>query len=333
MFMIRLAMRTDSKATESAADYYQAALDMATYVDRHGTIGISIPQHHGSPDGYLPSPVVLATALATRTEHTSIMVMALLLLHYDPVKLAEDMAVLDLISRGRVSYVIGLGYRPEERTMFDVDTARLGPAMEESIGILRQAWTGEPFDHPTRGRMVVTPKPHTPGGPALSYGGHSLAAARRAARHGMALIAETSSTELEQAYNDEARRCGVEPVGCLMTAPGSPTSLFVAEDVDRAWSEIGPYLLHDAKGYGAWSAGRPASSIASLSGSVTVDELRAEEGSYRIVTPDEARKRVQAGEILILDPLCGGLPPKVAWPYLEAAVDAATPSPTGSKEQ
>jgi hypothetical protein len=148
----------------------------------------------------------------------------------------------------------------------------------------------------------------------------------------MALIAETSSTELEEAYNEEARRCGVQPVGCLMTAPGNPTSLFVAKDVDRAWDEIGRYLLHDATGYGAWSAGRPATSIASLSSSVTVEDLRAEEGSYRIVTPDDARARVRAGEVLILDPLCGGLPPSVAWPYLEAAVDAATPSP-GSKEQ
>jgi len=328
MFMIRLAMRTDAAAAESTADYYQAALDIATYVDRHGAIGISLPQHHGSPDGYLPSPLVLATAMATRTEHVSIMVMALLLLHYDPVKLAEDMAVLDIISRGRVSYVIGLGYRPEERLMFDVDTTRLGPAMEESIDILRQAWTGEPFVHPTRGPMVVTPKPHTPGGPTLSYGGHSLAAARRAARLGMALIAETSSAELQQAYDEEAQRCGVQPAGCLMTAPGRPTSLFVADDVDKAWAEIGPYLLHDATGYGAWSAGRPATAIASLSGSVTVEALRAEEGSYRIVTPAEAKAMVAAGEILILDPLCGGLPPSLAWPYLEAAVDAATSSPT-----
>jgi alkanesulfonate monooxygenase SsuD/methylene tetrahydromethanopterin reductase-like flavin-dependent oxidoreductase (luciferase family) len=240
--------------------------------------------------------------------------------------------VLDIISRGRVSYVLGLGYRPEERAMFAVDTTRLGPAMDESIGILRQAWTGEPFDHPTRGRMVVTPRPHTPGGPPLSYGGHSLAAARRAARHGMALMAETSSTELQQAYDDEARRCGVDPVGCLMTAPGTPTSLFVADDVDKAWTELGPYLLHDATGYGAWSAGRPASAIASLSGSTTVDALRAEQGSYRIVTPAEARAMAAAGQVLILDPLCGGLPPSLAWPYLEAAVDAATSSPTASKE-
>jgi alkanesulfonate monooxygenase SsuD/methylene tetrahydromethanopterin reductase-like flavin-dependent oxidoreductase (luciferase family) len=333
MYMIRLAMRTDAAAAESTADYYAAALDMAAYVDRHGALGISLPQHHGSPDGYLPSPLVLATAMATRTERVSIMVMALLLLHYDPVKLAEDMAVLDLISRGRVSYVIGLGYRPEERLMFDVDTTRLGPAMEESIGILRRAWTGEPFDHPTRGRMVVTPKPHTPGGPVLSYGGHSLAAARRAARLEMTLVAETSNAELEQAYDEEARRCGVAPAGCLMTPPGRATSLFVADDVDRAWAEVGPYLLHDATGYGAWSAGRPATTIASLSSSVTVEDLRAEEGSYRIVTPAQAQAMVRDGEVLILDPLCGGLPPSIAWPYLETAVSAATSSPIGSKEQ
>ena len=243
MYVIRLAMRLDPDGTTPPSDYYDAAREMAVFCDARGCAGISIPQHHASPDGYLPSPLVLASALAAATERVPIMCMALLLLHYDPVKLAEDMAVLDIVSHGRVSYVIGLGYRPEERAMFEVDSTTLAATMEESIGILRAAWTGEEFEHPRRGRMRVTPKPYSPGGPMLSYGGHSLAAARRAARLGMMLMAEGSRPELEEAYAEEAARCQVAPVGCLMTPPGAPTSLFVAEDVDRAWDEIGPYML------------------------------------------------------------------------------------------
>lgn len=326
MFIIRLAMRFDDHGPETSAEYYAAAIEMARYVDRNGCLGISLPQHHGSTDGYLPSPLVLATALAASTERVSIMVMALLLLHHEPIKLAEDMAVLDLISAGRVSYVLGMGYRPEERAMFGVDTKRLGAVMEESIEILRQAWTGEPFEHPTRGRIRVTPKPHTPGGPSLSYGGHSLAAARRAARLGMAFVAATSGPELEAAYASEARRCGVEPIGCLMTVPGQPTSLFVADEPDEAWAEIGPYLLNDAVRYCEWNTGRPIGSMASLSAADTVDALRREAGSYRIVTPEAARAMVAAGEVLVLDPLCGGLPSAVAWRYLQTAVAAANPA-------
>jgi alkanesulfonate monooxygenase SsuD/methylene tetrahydromethanopterin reductase-like flavin-dependent oxidoreductase (luciferase family) len=322
MYVIRLAMRLDPDGAIPAKDYYDAARDMATFCDTRGCIGISIPQHHASADGYLPSPIVLASALAAATERVPIMCMALLLLHYEPVKLAEDMAVLDIVSGGRVSYVIGLGYRPEERAMFGVGGGTLAATIEESIGILRAAWTGEEFDHPRRGRVRVMPKPHTPGGPPLSYGGHSLAAARRAARLGMMLVAEGSRPELEEAYAEEAARCGVAPVGCLMTPPGAPTSLFVAEDVDRAWDEIGPYLLHDALAYSAWNQARGGAAIASLSAARSVEDLRAEKGSYRIVTPDELRTMVDTGQAAILDPLCGGLPPAVAWPYLRTAVES-----------
>jgi alkanesulfonate monooxygenase SsuD/methylene tetrahydromethanopterin reductase-like flavin-dependent oxidoreductase (luciferase family) len=321
MYLIRLAMRLDPEGAIPAAECYEAAVEMAAFCDARGCTGISIPQHHASADGYLPSPLVLASALAARTEQVPIMCMALLLLHYEPVKLAEDMAVLDIVSRGRVSYVIGLGYRPEERAMFGVDTTTLAATMEESIGILRAAWTGEEFDHPRRGRMRVTPKPHSPGGPMLSYGGHSLAAARRAARLGMMLVAEGSRPELEEAYAEEASRCQVAPVGCVMTPPGTPTSLFVAEDVDRAWNEIGPYMLRDALAYGEWNRARDAGGIASLSTARTVDDLRAEKGSYRIVTPGELQTMVATGQAAVLDPLCGGLPPALAWPYLRTAVD------------
>jgi alkanesulfonate monooxygenase SsuD/methylene tetrahydromethanopterin reductase-like flavin-dependent oxidoreductase (luciferase family) len=321
MYVIRLAMRLDPDGTTPASDYYDAAREMAVFCDARACAGISIPQHHASPDGYLPSPLVLASALAAATERVPIMCMALLLLHYDPVKLAEDMAVLDIVSHGRVSYVIGLGYRPEERAMFEVDSTTLAATMEESIGILRAAWTGEEFEHPRRGRMRVTPKPHSPGGPMLSYGGHSLAAARRAARLGMMLMAEGSRPELEEAYAEEAARCQVAPVGCLMTPPGAPTSLFVAEDVDRAWDEIGPYMLRDALAYGEWNKARGGATIASLSAAQTVEDLRAEKGSYRVVTPHEVRTMVDTGQAAVLDPLCGGLPPAVAWPYLRTAVE------------
>jgi alkanesulfonate monooxygenase SsuD/methylene tetrahydromethanopterin reductase-like flavin-dependent oxidoreductase (luciferase family) len=327
MFLMRLSMRQAPEAGVTSSEYYRAALEMGDFADEHGFIGIQLPQHHASPDGYLPSPLVLASALAARTERVPIMCMALLLLHYDPVKLAEDMAVLDIISRGRVSYVIGLGYRPEERAMFGVAPDSLASAMDEAIVLLRAALGGEEFEHPQRGPVRVTPRPHTPGGPVLSYGGHSLAAARRAARHGMALFAETSRPELEQAYADEAARCGVEPVGCVLTERGTPTSLFVAEDPDRAWAEVGPYMLRDAAGYDQWNVGRPdeiKETIASLSSARTVDDLRAEHGSYRICTPAEARARIASGGVLCLDPLCGGLPPDLAWPYLRTAVEAAS---------
>jgi alkanesulfonate monooxygenase SsuD/methylene tetrahydromethanopterin reductase-like flavin-dependent oxidoreductase (luciferase family) len=239
------------------------------------------------------------------------------------VKLAEDMAVLDLLSRGRVSYVVGIGYRDEEFAMFGVDRRTRAQRVEAAIDVLRQAWTGEPFT--LDGRTVrVTPRPFTPGGPPLLYGGGSEAAARRAGRLGMMFLAEADRPDLAAVYDDAARAAGVDSLGCIIPSAADANTLFVANDPDRAWPELGPYLLNDARPYWEWNAGRAGTGAApvSLSGATTVDELRAESAAYRVVTPAEATDLVRAGRMLQLQPLCGGLPPDLAWPYLEAAAAA-----------
>ena len=93
---------------------------------------------------------------------------------------------------------------------------------------------------------------------------------------------------------------------CLSPGAGSPTSLFVADDPDAGWAEIGEHLLHDATMYGEWLGD---STAASGSHATTVDELRAENGAYRIVTLDEARALRDQYGALSLQPLCGGIPP------------------------
>ena len=94
---------------------------------------IAVSEHHASPDGYLPSPLILATAIAARTSTIPITVAALLVPLHDPVRLAEDMAVLDILSRGRVMHIAGLGYRPEEYAMFGRSLAERGRRMEECL--------------------------------------------------------------------------------------------------------------------------------------------------------------------------------------------------------
>ena len=100
-----------------------------------------------------------------------------------------------------------------------------------------------------------------------------------------------------------------------------PLTTFVSDDPDRAWAELGPYLLLDASGYAAWNRDRVGT--ASISTAATVAALRAERGAYRVLTPDEARAQIATGQPLSLQPLVGGLPPDIAWPYLEAAAAVA----------
>ncbi len=313
MFTIRFGMRQGSPDPGARADLYQAAVDMCAWAESRGCLGAVFSQHHASDDGHLPSPVPVAAAVAARTETMPITVGALLLAFYEPVKLAEDLAVVDLLSRGRVIYVVGIGYRDEEFEMFGVDRRRRASMVEERIRLLQQLWSGEPAV--VDGRTVrVTPLPFTPGGPMLAYGGGSVAAARRAGRLGLLFLSESHDATLEEAYRAEG---GPSAPGCYFPPPGIPLTVFVADDPERAWAEIGDYLLADALGYGAWNEGRTGT--ASVSFAATVDELAAEAGAYQILTPDEARAHVAAGRPLGLQPLVGGLPPDLAWPYLEAA--------------
>ena len=320
MFLMRFSMRAATSDPELRARQYAALLEMAAWADGRGCMTIVLSQHHDVEDGYLPSPVPVAAAIAARTSTVPISVAALLLALYEPVKLAEDIAVVDLISKGRVSYVVGIGYRDEEFTMFGVDRRRRGAMVEARIDQLRRLWNGDTVEIDGRSAHI-TPSPYTPGGPLLAYGGGTDAAARRAARLGMLFISESHDSGLEQIYLDEARRSGVAPQGCLFADPDTALTVFVADDPDRAWDEIGEYLLIDASSYGRWNTQRMGT--ASISFAISVDELRAERGAYQIITPDDARQQIARGHPLALQPLVGGLPPDIAWRYLEAAVECS----------
>jgi alkanesulfonate monooxygenase SsuD/methylene tetrahydromethanopterin reductase-like flavin-dependent oxidoreductase (luciferase family) len=274
-------------------------------------------------DGYLPSPLVLATAMAARTSTLPIMTAALILPLYDPIRLAEDMVVLDIISGGRVSYILAIGYRPEEFEHHGADFGRRGRLIEDQLALLLRAKSGEPFEHEGR-RIHVTPKPVTPGGPKVIWGGGSPAAAKRAARFGLDFIAQGGGQELEEIYVNEARASGREPGFCMIPPTDMATTVFVADDLDRAWAELGPHLLHDVRGYAALNPGN--THTASISTATSVEELRSEDRTHRIVTIDEAVSMIKAGTPLPLQPLVGGLPPEIAWRYLRTVTDEVMPA-------
>jgi alkanesulfonate monooxygenase SsuD/methylene tetrahydromethanopterin reductase-like flavin-dependent oxidoreductase (luciferase family) len=322
VYLLRFDMRAPADGPAPIGDLYKAAIEMSEWAERNGALAVVVSEHHASPDGYLPSPLVLAAAIAARTSTVPITVAALLVPLYDPVKLAEDMAVLDVISGGRVAHIAGLGYRPEEYAMFGQSLAHRGRRMDECLTVLQRAWAGEEFEYD--GRTVrVTPAPVTPGGPTLMYGGGSVAAAKRAARFGLGFLAQTWAEGLEDAYRDECTRLGTDPGMCFVPGPGTATTIYVADDVDRAWKEIGPFMLHDAQMYASWLGDGAA---ASKSNATTVDELRAEDGAYRVLTPDEAVAHIRAHGPLSMQPLCGGCPPELAWESLHVLADKVLPA-------
>ena len=151
--------------------------------------------------------------------------------------------------------------------------------------------------------------------------GGSEAAVKRAARHGLGVVLQTNQGGLKELYENECRANGHEPGFVQLPADSAPTAVFVADDVDKAWDELGPHLLHDAVTAAAYRHG--VEGVASISRATDVNGLRKANGPYRVFTTDEAADYMRGGQALPLAPLCGGVPPNVAWPYLERAAEAA----------
>lgn len=318
MFTLRFDMRAPLSAAPRA-ELYAAAIEMCAWAETRGAIAAVLSEHHGTEDNHLPSPLVLAAAIAARTEALRIMLAAVVLPFWDPVRLAEDMSVLDIISNGRVAYAFGLGHRAQEYEHFGIEIGTRGKLADEKLSLLLALLRGEPVRYEGR-RIHVTPAGVTPGGPHIMIAGGSAAAAVRAARHGLGFLAQANPAGLKDLYESQCREHGHEPGPAQFPEPDAPTTVFVADDVDKAWGELGPYLLHDAVTAAGYRHGDE--SVASISRAASVTELREAPGPYRIFTIGEAVKQLRSGRSLPLLPLCGGLPPTLAWSYLAHAVAA-----------
>ena len=291
---------------------------MARYLDEHGCGSIVLSEHHVSEDGYLTSPMMLAGAVAAATAATPIVVAVTLLPLHDPVRLAEDIIELDHLSEGRAMVVLGVGYRPVEYELYGVDFHRRGEVADTKLARLLDLLDAA---HEGRDAVRVTPAPFTSPRPLLAWGGGSRAAARRAGRHGIGFFAQSNAPGLEADYLTAAASAGHPPGLCILPSPEAPYTVFVANDLDTGWDEVGDALLADAVAYHQWnaSAGTDAGT-ASLSAASTVGELRRLDAAHRVVTPEGAAAIVAEHGFLAIHPLCGGLEPDLSWQYLERAV-------------
>ena len=320
LFGLRFDFRNPAFAATIHAERYAAALEMAEWADRLGCVSIAVSEHHSSPDGYLPSPLPIVSAMAARTTNVRFLVAALIAPFYDPLRLAEDLAVLDQLSQGRVDLIVAGGYVHEEFAMYGVPMNERGRRVTETVATLRAAFRGAPFEF--RGRTVqVTPPPYRPDGPSIILGGSSEAAARRAARIADGFI--PTVPDVWDFYRDEVQRLGRPDPG--PSPVGENRTVALAEDVERGWQQMTPFFLHETNAYGRWQA---QDDIASPYRTVDdVDELRAK-GQYAVLTPDELVAELKAAPFpyVMFHPLCGGIPPDLAWSSLRLFENEVLPA-------
>jgi alkanesulfonate monooxygenase SsuD/methylene tetrahydromethanopterin reductase-like flavin-dependent oxidoreductase (luciferase family) len=312
MFGMRFDLRNPAFAETTMTERVAACLEMAEWADEHGFVATVVSEHHGSEDGYLPSALMMAAAMAARTKNIRIQIALMVAPLYNPLQLAEDIAMLDHIAGGRASVAIGAGYAHHEFAMFDVPLDDRGPRMTETVETCLAAWSGEPFSY--RGRTVrVTPKPATPGTSLLAMGGNSRPAARRAAKYGLSYIAPDEPA-WEQ-YREEVIKTGAADPGPHFSA--TPGFLHLATDPDAGWDQIAPFAMHETNAYGEWLAEagteRPYYKTADSAAALR------ESGAYRVLTPGQLVAELKAkGDLAfaVLHPMMGGIPPALAWESL-----------------
>ena len=141
-------------------------------------------EHHGWPDGYLPSPLIALAVAASATTTISLGTGVVIAPVHDPIRLAEDAAVVDQLSEGRLVLGLGVGYLDAEYRTFGVEPSSRGRRTTETMEILRTAWTGQTFSYDgsviSLDSVRVTPTPVGDGIP-IWLGGYADAALKRAA--------------------------------------------------------------------------------------------------------------------------------------------------------
>ena len=236
---------------------YRDIIDLVQRVEERGLDGAWVSEHHGSADGYLPSLLPLLGALAAVTDRIELGTGVVLAPFHDPIRLAEDFAVVDQISGGRVICGLGIGWREEEFRQFNIEVSSRARRLKEIVDVLRLAWAQERFDYEGKyysySGAAVTPKPARI--PPILIGGFVDAAIRRAGRIGDGYISSRAQPQrvaegfrLAAEARAEAGHEGPLIVALLQNA-------FVTEDPERDWPMVRDGIGHQLGVYAGWREG------------------------------------------------------------------------------
>jgi probable F420-dependent oxidoreductase len=182
----------------SAADLSRLVDEMvveAQQAEKYGFDSFFVTEHHQEPSGYLPSPLPLLAALATRTSTIRLGTGIAVLPLYHPIRMAEDCAVIDIISKGRLILGVGMGYQDVDFAAYGLRVSERVSLFEEGVEIIKRAWTEEKLyfvgKRYTLTNISVTPKPVQKPRPPIWIAAVGDEAMKRAGRVGDALLADS----------------------------------------------------------------------------------------------------------------------------------------------
>jgi alkanesulfonate monooxygenase SsuD/methylene tetrahydromethanopterin reductase-like flavin-dependent oxidoreductase (luciferase family) len=312
--------RNPEGSGRSFVDLYRDTFGQIERAEELGFDTIWFTEHHFTDDGYLPALMPMAAAVAARTSVIKVGTYVLLAPFYHPLKLAEESAVVDTISNGRLRLGLGQGYAVEEFAGFGVKRSeRLGRTIE-TIEILKRAWTGERFSFAGKYHgftdVRILPRPVSRPHPELLWGAAAKKAIVRGAEMGISFAA-TGDGRAVALYMDALRGQGKDPAQFSFVCN---QTVYVADSAEQAWSDIEGPLMYQAELYSKWIS--RAQGIDPSQSFIRPDPERLRRTSV-IGTPAQVRERLheilrkhQYTELIVVTQL-PGLDPAKAYRSLE----------------
>ncbi|MGE3391937.1 MAG: LLM class flavin-dependent oxidoreductase [Gammaproteobacteria bacterium] len=233
---------------------YDTHLDLIADSEAMGYDDAWLTEHHFVDDGYSPSLLPIAAAVAARTTRIRIGTFLVLLPLHNPVRIAEDTATVDLISNGRFELGVGLGYRREEFSNQGISHTERGARLQEGIAVIQRLLSGESVTFDGKFSKLkdirISPpalqRPHPP----LWLGAIAPKAIERAAKMGFHFQG-VGSTMLDKQYDAALRAAGRDPASFNIA---QLQAVYVAPSREQAWELAAKPLHYMASCYAKWFA-------------------------------------------------------------------------------
>jgi alkanesulfonate monooxygenase SsuD/methylene tetrahydromethanopterin reductase-like flavin-dependent oxidoreductase (luciferase family) len=323
--------RNPSQWHQSSDRLYREILDQIAWAENHGFDDVWLSEHHFIEDGYLPSILPAAAAIAARTNRIRIVSGVLLVPFHNPVSLAEDIATVDVISGGRFELGACVGFKREEFEGFGVPFNERGARTNQSLDIIRRALAGETLTFKTEffdfQNIKVTPEPIQKPHPPTWLGGFTQAALGRAARFGDGFTVPEANRDIYDRYVSELQKEN-RPTDGIRFASGF-WCLIVSDDPEKTLAEAADHIIYQANNYSAWLT---AAGLQPLSAQLRDREQLRQSGLLRVVNPDMAISMIRnfISNVPITHfyswTLPPGLPPRWAQTHLELFASKVIPA-------
>lgn len=315
---------------------YREILDQIVWADNAGFDNVWLSEHHFLDDGYSPSVLPIAATIAGLTRKIRIGISVVLMPFYDPIRLAEDVATIDIISGGRLEFGGGAGYRVEEFQGFNIPIKQRHPRSTEGFEIIRRLWEGETLHfegkhYQVKGvKLNLDPiqKPHPP----MWGGGFAGPAIRRAARLADGYIGIGPMKSIYQLYSEALTAAGKSVANARVA--GGHFWMIPAANPEKSWEEAADHVIYQLNRYADWAeaAGMPAQYRAQVVPRPRDRNELRKLGILNVVDVDTAIAMIReyAAEVPLTHyyswTLPPGLPPSWAQPHLELFASKVIPA-------